>query len=142
MSKAQGLAGNLSELTLGWIKKEYGNFLMDGESVVTGFELIRDCVIFTDKRIISIDRRGMLGKKLRVTSVYMAQVVGVALETAGAGINDHKLRICYITSLYSKVPTGAKTAELRYEFPKKYDPSQLYRWLQKVALENYENLNK
>ena len=84
MAKTQGLAGNLSELTLGWIKQEYGRFLIDGENVITGFELIRDCVIFTDKRIISIDRHGMLGKKLRVTSVYMAQVVGVALETVRA----------------------------------------------------------
>ncbi len=142
MAKTQGLAGNLSELSLGWIKKEYGCFLMDGENVVTGFELIRDCVIFTDKRIISIDRRGMLGKKLRVTSVYLRQVVGVALETAGAGINDHKLRLCYITSLYSKSAAGIKTAELRYEFPKRFDCTQLYKWLQKVALENYENLNR
>ena len=115
---------------------------MEGETVISGFELIRDSVIFTDKRIISIDRRGMIGKKMRVTSVYMRQVVGVAIETAGAGINDHKIRICYISSLYSRAAAGVKTAELRYEFPKKFDYRPLYKWLQKVALENYEALNQ
>lgn len=142
MAKAQGLMGNLSELSQEWIKKEYGGFLTDGERVLAGFERLRDCVIFTDKRIINVDRRGVLGKKVRITSVYTSQIVGVAMETAGAGFNDHKLHVCYVATLYKRTAAGVKTAELRYEFPKKFDCKPLYRWLQKLAMDNYELINR
>lgn len=140
MGKTQGLRGNLSELSLAWIKQEYGELLMDGESVITGFELVRDCVIFTNKRIINIDHCGLTRSKMRVTSVYLGQIIGVALETAGA-MGDHEIRICYIRSINRRMTSGVKTAELRYEFPKRADCKPLYKWLQKVALENYETIN-
>ncbi|MFB0957689.1 MAG: PH domain-containing protein [Clostridiaceae bacterium] len=59
----QGLLGNLSEQTPETLTKEFGMYLMEGESIHMGFKLIRDVVIFTDRRIIDIDKQGATGKK-------------------------------------------------------------------------------
>lgn len=142
MGRSQGGTGSMNELTLGWIKERYGGFLMEGETAITGFERSRDCIIFTDKRIVNVSHRGMAGKKLRVTSIYLSQIVGVALDAASGHIGNHKLRICYVTSLYRKTAVGIKTAELHYEFPNKFDCCPFYKRLQRIALENYENLNR
>ena len=50
----QGLMGNLSEINPESLTNEYGMYLMEGETIHTGFVLIRDVVIFTDKRIIDV----------------------------------------------------------------------------------------
>ena len=53
----QGVLGNYSEITAEEMQKEYGMYLMDGEEFTVGFKLIRDALIFTDKRIIFTDKQ-------------------------------------------------------------------------------------
>ena len=43
--------------------------LVDGETVFSAFKGIRDWVVFTDKRIISINVQGVTGKKKDFTSL-------------------------------------------------------------------------
>ena len=50
-SMLQGMAGNLNEVSPEALNQEFGMYLMDGETIAMGFRLIRDVVIFTDKRI-------------------------------------------------------------------------------------------
>ena len=52
----QGGLGNYSEMSLDQMRKEYGMYLMEGEEIQVGFRLIRDALIFTDKRIIFTDK--------------------------------------------------------------------------------------
>ena len=61
----QGLAGNLNEMTPEALMQEYGCYLMEGETIKTGFKLVRDVVLFTDKRIIDFDKQGATGQKMR-----------------------------------------------------------------------------
>lgn len=63
MGLLQGVFGNLSEVSSEALVAEYGAYLMDGERISVGFKLIRDAVIFTDRRIISIDKQGTTGQK-------------------------------------------------------------------------------
>ena len=58
---ASGLMGNLSEVSPESLMQEYGMYLMDGETITTGFKLVRDVVIVTDKRIIDFDKQGASG---------------------------------------------------------------------------------
>ena len=64
-----GLAANYSEQFPEELAKEYGMYLMDGESIRTGFKLVRDVLIFTDKRIIFTDKQGATGSKMSVESM-------------------------------------------------------------------------
>lgn len=138
----QGMAGNLNEMTPESLMQEYGAYLMDGETIQTGFKLIRDVVLLTDKRIIDFDKQGATGQKMRVDSINLSSIIHVSAETAGFGIDDSEINIHYITSPYFKANTGVSVAEKKFEFPKKYKIQALYRYLQEIAYRNHEALNR
>lgn len=138
----QGLLGNLSEVTPEKLTQDYGMYLMDGETIHTGFVLIRDIVIFTDKRIIDIDKQGATGRKARVSSIYLDSIIAVSAETAGFGMDDSEITIDFIVSPYFRASAGVSVASRKFEFPKKYQIQGLYKWLQEVAYENHMTLNK
>ena len=121
--------------------QEYGMYLMDGETITTGFKLVRDVVIVTDKRIIDFDKQGATGAKMRVDSINLNCVYHVSAETAGFGADDSEINIYYITSPYFKCSGGVSTAEKKLEFPKKYNIQPLYKYLQEIAYQNHEALN-
>ena len=122
--------------------QEYGAYLMEGENIWTGFKLVRDVVLITDKRIIDIDKQGATGKKMRVDSINLNSIFHVSVETAGFGADDSELNLQYIVSPYFKVSSGASIAEKKFEFPKKYNIQSLYQYLEEIAYRNHENLNK
>ena len=138
----QGLMGNLSEVTPEKLTQDYGMYLMGGESIHTGFVLIRDVVIFTDKRIIDLDKQGATGQKARVSSIYLDSIVNVSAETAGFGLDDSELNIEFISSPYFKANGGVAVSSRKFEFPKKYQIQGIYKWLQEIAYTNHLNINK
>lgn len=140
-SLVSGLTDNLSEVSSEALMQEYGMYLMDGETITTGFKLVRDVVIVTDKRIIDFDKQGATGAKMRVDSINLNCVYHVSAETAGFGADDSEINIHYITSPYFKCSGGVSTAEKKLEFPKKYNIQPLYKYLQEIAYQNHEALN-
>lgn len=136
----QGLLGNMSEISVDALSQEFGAYLMDGETIQTGFKLIRDALIITDRRIIAFDRQGTTGQKMRVNSIYLSSIYHVTAETAGFGLDDSELEIYYITTPYLKAH-GVQYSHKKYEFPKKYNIQGLYKMLQELAYENYTRLN-
>lgn len=137
-----GVAGNLSEITPEKLSQEYGAYLLTDENIITGFALIRDVVIFTDRRIIDFDKQGATGMKARVKSIYLDSIIGVSAETAGFGIDDSELTIEYISSPYFRSNGGVSIEARSFDFPRKYQIQGLYRWLQEVAYQNHVNINK
>ena len=141
-SLTQGIMGNMSEVSTEELMKEYGAYLMDGETIQTGFRLVRDVVLFTDKRIVDFDKQGATGQKMRVDSINLSSIIHVSAETSGFGLDDSEINISYISSPYYRANGGVSVAERKYEFPKKYNIQPLYRQLQEIAYQNHENLNK
>ena len=138
----QGLFGNLTEVTPETLTQEYGMYLMENEKINVGFKLVRDVVLFTNKRIIDIDKQGATGKKTRIDTIYLDTIVGVSAETAGFGIDDSEISIFYITSPYIKANTGVSVCERKFEFPKQYHMQSLYKWLQETAYANHIKINQ
>nr|WP_300170117.1 PH domain-containing protein [uncultured Flavonifractor sp.] len=141
-SLSQGILGNMSEVSVEELTNEYGAYLMDDETIQLGFRLVRDVVLFTDKRIIDFDKQGATGQKMRVDSINLSSIIHVSAETSGFGMDDSEINLSYISSPYYKVSGGAAVAEKKFEFPKKYNIQPLYRQLQQIAYTNHENLNK
>lgn len=138
----QGILGNMSEVSTEELMKEYGAYLMEGETIQTGFRLVRDVVLFTDKRIVDFDKQGATGQKMRVDSINLSSIIHVSAETSGFGLDDSEINISYISSPYYRASGGVSVAEKKFEFPKKYNIQPLYKQLQEIAYENHENLNK
>lgn len=138
----QGFMGNMSEVSVEELAKEYGAYLMDGETIQTGFRLVRDVVLFTDKRIVDFDKQGASGQKMRVDSINLSSIIHVSAETSGFGMDDSEINISYISSPYYRASGGVSVEEKTFEFPKKYNIQPLYKQLQEIAYENHENLNR
>lgn len=137
----QGILGNMSEVSTDALQKEFGAYLMENETIQTGFKLVRDAMIITDKRILEFDKQGATGQKMRVNSIYLDSVFGVSAETAGFGIDDSELEIYYIATPYMRAH-GIEYAKKKFEFPKKYSIQGLYKMLQELSYDNYQRLNK
>ncbi len=138
----QGIAGNYSEISIEKLYDQYGAYLIEGEEIKTGFTLIRDTVIFTDKRIIEIDKQGTTGQKARVTTIWLDSIINVSVETAGFGIDDSDITVEYISSPYFRSSKGVDIEEKIFEFPRKYNVQSLYAWLAETACKNHEYINR
>ena len=142
MGILQGVLGNnMSEVSLESLEKEFGMYLMTGEKIQTGFKLVRDSMVITDKRILEFDYQGATGKKCRVESINLGTIFNVSAETAGFGVDDSELEIWYITTPNMRA-NNVEYKTKKFEFPKKYDVRELYRMLQELAYENFQHLNK
>lgn len=135
-----GLAGNYSEVSPEELTKEYGMYLMDGETITMGFKLVRDSLIFTDKRIIFTDKQGATGTKMSVQSINLFSIVDVQMETSGFGFDDSELTFTYISTPELK-GHHVEYASKKLEFPKKYNVQSLYKILQELAYNNCLNIN-
>ncbi len=63
--------------------KIISDFLLDDENVIDTYKSIRDGVVFTNKRIITINIQGLTGKKQDYTSIPYRMITTFSLETAG-----------------------------------------------------------
>jgi hypothetical protein len=99
------LIGNAGVVDAGELQKEYKGILVEGEKVEIGFKLIRDVFIFTDKRLILVDKQGLTGKKVEYLSILYKSISKFSVETAGHLDLDAELKI-WISS--EKTPSVSK----------------------------------
>lgn len=88
-----GLFGNASKVDVRNLQKDLEATLVEGEKVVKGFRIIRDLFIFTDKRLILIDKQGLTGKKAEYHSVPYKSISHFSVETAGTFDMDAEMKI-------------------------------------------------
>ena len=136
----QGVLGNMSTQTKEDLEQEYGKYLFEGETIETGYQLIRDAIVFTNERILFVDKQGTTGKKTSFKSIYLMNIVDVEMETAGFGFDDSEITITYLKNVKRKA--HAESFEMRkFEFPKTIDILPLYKYLGTLALNNRKEIN-
>ena len=57
--------------------------LLDSEEIVACYQSVRDYLLFTTRRIISVNVQGLTGKKQDFTSLPYARIQAFSIETAG-----------------------------------------------------------
>jgi hypothetical protein len=88
-----GLLGNASEVKVEEVQREYAHILSPSERIEKAYRLIRDMFIFTNKRLILVDKQGMTGKKVEYHSIPYRSVTHFSIETAGHFDLDAELKI-------------------------------------------------
>lgn len=88
-----GFLGNASEMNAAEVQKEFGHVLAKTEQVEAAYKLIRDLFIFTNKRLILVDRQGITGKKVEYHSIPYKSITHFSIETAGHFDLDAELKI-------------------------------------------------
>jgi len=88
-----GLFGNASEVNTKELQKDLDAILTEGEQLVKGFRIVRDLFIFTDKRLILIDKQGLTGRKAEYHSIPYKSISHFSVETAGTFDMDAEMKI-------------------------------------------------
>ena len=70
-------------------------FGIDGETVMSTFQTVRDMVVFTNKRIITINVQGITGTKKDYTSLPYSKIQAFSVETAGLLDLDCELELWF-----------------------------------------------
>lgn len=114
---------NLKEINNNDIRGEINGLLVDGEEMVQAFQTIRDQVIFTNKRIIVANVRGVTGKKICYFSYPYSKVQYFGIETAGFLDIDSELVLSF-----------ADGNELSFDFKSKVDIKKICSNISKYLL--------
>ncbi|MFC5702216.1 PH domain-containing protein [Cohnella faecalis] len=87
-----GLLGNASEISPAEAQKDLANLLYESERVEKAYKLIRDLFVFTDKRLILIDKQGLTGRKVDYHSYPYKSISHFSIETSGHFDLDAELK--------------------------------------------------
>ena len=74
MGLFSSLLGNAGVTDPEQLDKDYARMLADGEFIEIGFKLVRDEFIFTNKRLILVNKQGLTGKKVEYLSVNYKRI--------------------------------------------------------------------
>lgn len=93
MGLFSGLLGNASQQNNDKVERDLADILVVGEQVDLAFSLVRDLIVFTEYRLILVDKQGMTGKKVSYKSIPYRSISRFTVETSGHFDLDAELKI-------------------------------------------------
>lgn len=93
MGLFDGLLGNASEVKHSNVEKELASILIPNEQIDLAFKLVRDLIVFTNLRLIIVDKQGMSGKKTEYKSIPYESISRFSVETSGHFDLESELKI-------------------------------------------------
>ena len=116
---------NLKPIPLSEIQNDVRGLLVQGEECVQAFKTVRDQLVFTNKRIISVDIQGITGKRKSFASMPYAKVQYFSVQTPGF------LELIPDSELFLMFSNGATA---KFEFKGNTDIGQLGRMISEYIL--------
>jgi Bacterial PH domain len=86
------ILGNASEINIDNVEKEFEPILIEGENIEKAYKLIRDMFIFTNKRLILVEKQ-LVGTKVDYLSIPYSSIQKFSKESAGILDMDADLKI-------------------------------------------------
>lgn len=96
---------------------------IEGETVISAFQSIRDYVVFTTKRIVAVNVQGITGKKKDFTSLPYSKIQAYSIESAGVFDIDSELELWF-----------SGLGKVKLEFATKTDVPAICRMISKFVL--------
>jgi hypothetical protein len=93
MGLFDGILGNASKIDNTKVQQEFNNILAQGELVEHVYQLIRDYFVFTDRRLVLVNKQGITGSKVEYHSIPYKSITHFSIETAGHLDLDAELKI-------------------------------------------------
>jgi hypothetical protein len=87
------LLGHASEKDLRKIEDEFRPLLGPDETLVKAYAVLRDLVVFTDRRLILSNKQGVTGSKVEYVNIPYRSIVMFSFENAGHFDMESELRI-------------------------------------------------
>ena len=120
---SNGFFARLKKVADNEYEKILTDILIPNEVIVGSYKSVRDGVVFTNKRIITINIQGMSGKKKDFTSIPYNKITTYSVETSGAFDLDAELEI-YISAV----------GKLKFEFTGRTDVKAICKIISAYAL--------
>ena len=92
MGLFNAILGNASEVNIQDVVKEFEPILIDGENIEKAYKLIKDMFIFTNKRLILVEKQ-LVGTKVEYMSIPYTNIIKFSKESAGILDLDAELKI-------------------------------------------------
>ena len=112
----------LKQIDPGKIMGDISPLLIAGEEVLSAYKGIRDYVVFTDKRVISVNTQGLTGKKKDYTSMPYSKISVFSVETSGVLDLDSELEMYF-----------SGVGKVKFEFTGKSDIVNIGRLIAEYA---------
>jgi D-arabinose 1-dehydrogenase-like Zn-dependent alcohol dehydrogenase len=93
MGLLSGMMGHASEVSIEKISREFQPILLETEKIEKAFKLIRDMLVFTNKRLIVVNKQGLTGSKIDYQSIPYSSIKMFSKESAGIADLDAELKI-------------------------------------------------
>ncbi|KQP76679.1 cytoplasmic protein [Methylobacterium sp. Leaf111] len=93
MGFLDGLLGHGSDLSPAEVNQQMAGILTEGEPVQVAFRILRDLIVFTDRRLILVDKQGLTGRKVSYLTVPYRAITSFSVKTAGSFDLDSELAI-------------------------------------------------
>lgn len=124
MGLLNGLLGHAGETSVENLQKEFQPLLVDGEVLEKAYKVIRDMWVFTNMRLILVDKQGLTGKKVDYQSIPYKSIVRFSKESTGLFDLDAELKIWL----------SGMSEPIIKEFSKKANVNEVYQLLGKYIL--------
>ena len=125
MGLLSGLMGHASEVSIEKLSAEFQPILLDNEQIEKDYKLIRDMLVFTNKRLILVNKQGLTGSKVDYQSIPYSSIKMFSKETAGMMDFDAELKIWL---------SGESTPTIKQDFRKGDNINEAYKVLSKYVL--------
>ncbi len=121
----QNSAFNLKPIDVEAVKNDVQGLLIDGEEVKMAFKTVRDQLVFTNKRIISIDVQGITGKRRSFSTMPYSKIQYFSIQTPGFAelVSDSELFIMF-----------SNTFTANFEFKGNVDIGEIGRMISEYVL--------
>lgn len=117
MGLFNGFLGNASDADISSVERDLQAIMLDDEQVEHAYKLIRDLIVFTNRRMILVDKQGMTGKKTEYHSIPYKSITQFSIETAGHFDLDAELKI-WISSMSTPITKEFRKDDSIYNIQK------------------------
>jgi hypothetical protein len=83
MGIMSGVTGNAGPMDPGAATAEFARLLSQGEQIYAAFDFVRDAMLFTNGRLILVDKQGITGRKIEYQSVPYRSILRFSVQTQG-----------------------------------------------------------
>ncbi|WP_242921286.1 PH domain-containing protein [Pontibacter liquoris] len=125
MGLLSGMMGHATEVSIEKITNEFQPILIADEQIERAYKLIRDMLVFTNKRLILVNKQGLTASKTDYQSIPYGSIKMFSRESAGITDLDAELKIWL---------TGESEPTIRQDFKKGDNINEAYRVLSKYVL--------
>jgi hypothetical protein len=83
MGIMSGITGNAGPMDPDAATAEFQRLLSQGEHIYAAFDFVRDAMLFTNGRLILVDKQGITGRKVEYLSVPYRNILYFSVQSQG-----------------------------------------------------------